>query len=180
MHAKCCSLDQKLNIQVQTVSGPTVKIISEQLTKWITSTQQWHFSELKLNCCGKKCSFQWSRNVTKLDSDVGIFCCLKIILTPVRVNSYCSFLLLLLFPHTTFCLVNPHCGLPSRYQQVSCATMLKCTRLVLCLAFPNIIYYSKWLGQIQKIIFFRKWWERIMEQLRGKSLGILLRVVEGL
>ena len=144
---------------------PLSKNISEQLTKWITSTQQLHFSELKLNRCVEKGSFQWSQNVTKLDLDVGIFCCPKIILTPVRVNSFCSFLLLLLlFPHTTFRLVNPHCGLPSPYQQVSCATMLKCTRLVLCLAFPKIIY-SKWLGQIQIIIFFQK----VMRENRGTT-----------
>ena len=34
-------------------------------------------------------SMESERNLTKLDSDVGIFCCPKIILTPVGVNSFC-------------------------------------------------------------------------------------------
>ena len=36
----------------------------------------------------KRPSFQWNRNITRLDSNTGIFCFLKIILTPVRVNSF--------------------------------------------------------------------------------------------
>ena len=126
---------------MQTISGPTVQNISEQHTKRITSTQQRHFGESKVNRCGEKHTgiFQWDRNVTKLDSDVGIFCCPNFILTPVMVNSFCS-ISCCCCHCLTLHLVDTRRVLPSlSYHGVSCTARLKCTGHMLCSSYPKIV-----------------------------------------
>ena len=111
--------------------------VLEELTKRIKSTQQWHFGELKLNCCVEKAQFS-----VESECNQARFRCWHILLSEYYTNtSYGEqllFYLLLLLPlfHTLPCRHLPcPTKLPISASQLCCNTWVHWPRALL--SFPK-------------------------------------------